>query len=95
MRNSELKDRGFEYIGSLDWYKSYEWATFGVWVKGHQLFWDTDSGCSCSVPWGSGVDPQPATLNEIRQEARNRSKWEGRDATEAFIREIEGAVKNG
>lgn len=93
MNQQEMKDRGFEFIGALDWWESYSWGTFGVWSKGHQLFWDADSGCSCNGPWEMGVDPTPATLDEIRQEVRERSDWEGRDATEEFIREIEEAVR--
>ena len=84
---------GFERVGFLDRYESYSWEVFGVWKKEHQLFYDTDSGCSCNGPWEHGIDPEPATLDEIRQMVRRRSDWEGRDAAEEFIREIEEAVK--
>lgn len=83
---------GVEFVGQLNWYECYEWSVFGVWKKDHQLFSAFDSGCSCNGPWDNGASRNPATLDEIRQYARIRSDWEGRDATEEFIRDIEAAV---
>ena len=84
---------GFEFIGELgDW--DYSWSVIAVWKRGHQLFYDTDGGCSCNGPWESGADPSPITLDELRKELRRRSNWEGRDATEDLIREIEKACES-
>jgi hypothetical protein len=84
---------GFEFLGSLGYYENWQWEELGVWKRGHQLFTDYQAGCSCNGPWEDTPDPSPATLDEVRRGARGFSKWEGRDAVEEFIREIEEAVK--
>lgn len=42
---------GLRSVAGIDVAGSYEFDMFEVWTDGAQLYWATDSGCSCPVPF--------------------------------------------
>lgn len=90
MRTKQEPEReGFGFLGEFSNYSGYDWSVFAVWKKDHQLFYDTDSGCSCNYPWDNGYDLNLATLDELRRKIRGYADLESRDEAEALIRKIE------
>lgn len=89
----ELEREGFEPIGEVCTYSGYDWGAFVVWKKAHQLFYDTDSGCSCNYPWDDGYDLSLVTLDDLRRKIRGYVDPEDLDKAEALIRKIEKVAK--
>lgn len=51
MKSWELKDNGYEHLGTADDGGGYDWETFDVWLKDGVFYWASDHGCSCSGPY--------------------------------------------
>lgn len=47
---------GLKLVDSVDTAGSYEFDIFAIWIKldDFSIWWDTDSGCSCPVPFEIG-----------------------------------------
>ena len=59
---------GLTLIACEDIAGSWEFDMFAIWTNGRSLFWATDSGCSCPMPfedYNSAEDLTRATYKEL------------------------------
>lgn len=88
---------GLEIFEQIDTADSYEFDMFVIWKKldDNTLWWDTDSGCSCPVPFSNADhshDLKPITgetYHGFIQALNNHNRIEQED-----INKIENKVKN-
>jgi len=59
---------GLEMFDSIDCGESYEFDIFAIWKKldDSSLWWDSDSGCSCPIPFDPSEDRH--NLNQITKD---------------------------
>jgi hypothetical protein len=58
---------GLEILDTVDQSRVYEFDIFCVWrnLATGELYWDTDSGCSCPTPFDDVELSGPSTVAEI------------------------------